>query len=53
MTGWTNIEHTMKRQPSAHLRAAWCGLALSLSPTNYLGGKLGRQTSVADRFIRN
>ena len=52
MTGWTNIEHTIKRQPSAHMRTAWCGLA-SLSPTNYLGGQLGRETSVADRFIRN
>ena len=53
MTSWTNIEHTMKRRPGAHMRRGWCGLGLSLSPTNTLVGTLGRKTSGADRFIRN
>jgi hypothetical protein len=53
MTGWTKIEHTIKRRPRTHMRAAGCGLILSLSPTNYLGGNFGRKTSVADRFTRN
>jgi len=39
MTGWTNIEHTIKRQPSMRLRTAGCGLVVSLSPTNPLGDR--------------
>jgi len=43
MTGWTNREYTIKRQPNAHMRGAGCGLVKSLSPTNALG----------DRFTTN
>jgi hypothetical protein len=45
--------HTVERQPSAQMCAAWCGLVVSLSPTNFIGGKLGQQTSKDSRYIRH
>jgi hypothetical protein len=39
MTGWTNKENTVKRQPSTRMRAAVCGFELSLSPTNIIGDR--------------
>ena len=43
MTGWTNIENTIKRQPRTHMRAAACGLGVSLSPTNIVGDRFTRK----------
>jgi hypothetical protein len=46
--------HTVERQPSAQMRAAWCGLVESLAPTTFIGGKLGQLTSKVDsRYIRH
>jgi|RhiMethySRZTD1v2_1073278.scaffolds.fasta_scaffold00867_13 hypothetical protein len=39
MTGWTNIENTVKRQPGTRMRAAACGFGLSLLPTNIIGDR--------------
>jgi len=50
-TSWTHIEH--KRRPSTWMRAAACGLDLSLSPTNYFGDRLGLETIVESRNIRH
>jgi hypothetical protein len=44
--------HTVERQPSAQMRAAWCGLGRTLSRTNFIGGNLGRETSKDSRYIR-
>jgi len=53
----TSMKHRLQiaeRQPSAQMRAAWCGLVSSLSPTNFFGGRLGQETSIVDsRYIRH
>jgi len=43
-TSWTHIEH--KRRPNRSMRAAVCGLGLSLSPSTYFGGRLGLEITV-------
>jgi len=48
----TPRQHAAKRQPSAQMRAAWCGLSVSLFPTNILGGNLGQETSIDSRYSR-
>jgi hypothetical protein len=46
-------KHNAQRQPRIGMRVAWC-LGSSLSPTNFIGGKLGQETSIVDsRYIRH
>jgi len=54
MTSMKHRLHPAERRPSAQMRAAWCGLVISLSPTNFTGGRLGQETSIVDsRYIRH
>gem|GEM_PF-907873 len=54
MMGRTHKQQTAKRQPSANMRTAWCGLGFGLEPTNFFGGRLGQSTSIVDsRYIRH
>ena len=48
MMSRTYMRHTVKPQ----MRATWCGLSLSLVPTNLFGGKLGQEQSIDSRYIR-
>ena len=53
LMSWKHTEHTVKRQPNTRLRAAGCGLSLSLSPTNSFGDRLGIETFTVDsQYIR-
>jgi hypothetical protein len=53
MTSMKQRLHNAERRPSAQMRAAGCGLVISLSPTNFTGGKLGPKTSIVDsRYIK-
>ena len=54
MTSMKHRLHKAEGRPSAQLRAAWCGLVSNLSPTNFIDGKLGQETSIVDsRYIRH
>jgi len=45
-------EHTVKQ--GTQMRAAWCGIGLSLSPSNKFGGRLAQPATIVDsRYIRN
>jgi len=53
-TSMKQTVHNAERRPSAQMRAAWCGLGLSLSPTNFASGKLGKAMSIVDAvYIRH
>jgi len=53
-TSMKQTVHNTERRPSAQMRAAWCGLGLSLSPTNFASGKLGKAMSIVDAvYIRH
>ena len=49
MTSRTHIEN--KRRQSWSMGAGVCGLGLSLSPTNYFGGRLGLESTIVDTPI--
>ncbi len=52
MTNWTFNEQTAKRQPCAVMYPVVCALGLSLSATNIFGSRLGQETSIDSRHIR-
>ena len=47
-----NKEHSMKWQPCAAMYPVVCSLGLTLSATNIFGGRLGQETSIDSRRIR-
>ena len=53
MTSMIHRLHTVERQPSAQMRAVSIGLGRTLSPTNFIGGNLGLETSKDSRYIRH
>jgi hypothetical protein len=54
MMSMNQTANTAERRPSAQMRAVWCGLGLSLSPTNFAGGTLGKAMSIVDAvYIRH
>jgi hypothetical protein len=56
MMSWTYQEHTAKRQPCAGRRGVCLRMRLSLASvslgTNIFGGRLGQETSIDSRYIR-
>ncbi|HZJ44414.1 MAG TPA: hypothetical protein VFD63_11640 [Pyrinomonadaceae bacterium] len=42
----------MKHTDQPQTRATWCGVSLSLSPTNKFDGELGQERSIDSRYIR-
>src|SRR5438128_10147499 len=52
MTSRRNKQHSTKWQPCAAIYTIVCSLGLSLSATNIFGGRLGQETSIDSRRIR-
>ena len=48
----TYKEHSTKWQPCAAMYAVVCVLGLSLSPVNFINGRLGQETSIDSRNIK-
>ena len=52
LTSWIYKEHSTKWQPRGAMRGVVCALGLSLSAVNNFGGRLGQETSIDSRHIR-
>jgi hypothetical protein len=52
MTSRKQYEHTMSWQPSAAMDAVVCSLGLTSSAIDYFGGKLGQETVINRRQIK-
>ncbi len=52
LTSWTCKEYTAKRQPRAGMTGVCLQAGFGLSSVNIFGGRLGPETSIDSRHIR-